>query len=149
MATPSSIPVNRLGLTNDEIHTLRQHQTVALQQQQAAGSSSSRAASNASSQGRLLLDPTSLQLLAQHFDRVMNAIRQRLHLLNQQTELAVQRQAALANQSVAAAEVEIARFRAILQQIDELETELDKIRRIGEIVKGFRARVEALERRIG
>lgn len=47
------------------------------------------------------------------------------------------------------ADNEIARFRAILQQIDELETEFDKIKRIREIVRGFRARVEHLERRIG
>ena len=46
------------------------------------------------------------------------------------------------------ADVEIARFREILRQIDELQMEFDKVRRIGEIVKGFRARVEALDRRI-
>lgn len=47
------------------------------------------------------------------------------------------------------ADAEIARFRAILQQIDELENEFDKVRRIREIVRQFRARVEALERRVG
>ena len=47
------------------------------------------------------------------------------------------------------ADNEIARFRGILQQIDELENEFDKIKRIREIVRGFRARVEHLERRIG
>lgn len=47
------------------------------------------------------------------------------------------------------ADNEIARFRHILQQIDELEMEFDKIKRIREIVRGFRARVEHLERRIG
>lgn len=47
------------------------------------------------------------------------------------------------------ADAEIARFRAILSQIDELEMEFDKIKRIREIVRGFRARVEHLERRIG
>ena len=46
------------------------------------------------------------------------------------------------------ADNEIARFRAILHQIDELETEFDKIKRIREIVRGFRARVEHLDRRI-
>ena len=40
-------------------------------------------------------------------------------------------------------------MREILLQCDELQDELLKIRRIGEIVKGFRARVEALEQRIG
>lgn len=47
------------------------------------------------------------------------------------------------------ADAEIARFRAILHQIDELETEFDKIKRIREIVRGFRARVEHLDRRLG
>ena len=44
------------------------------------------------------------------------------------------------------ADREIARFRAILQQIDELETEFDKIKRIREIVGHHRARVEQMER---
>lgn len=47
-----------------------------------------------------------------------------------------------------AADVEIARFKAILRQIDELEVEFDKVRRIREIVRGFRSRVESLERRL-
>lgn len=47
------------------------------------------------------------------------------------------------------ADAEIARFHAILHQIDELETEFDKIKRIREIVRSFRARVEQLERRLG
>lgn len=47
------------------------------------------------------------------------------------------------------ADAEIARFRAILQQIDELEMEFDKIKRIREIVRGFRARVEHMDRRLG
>ena len=46
------------------------------------------------------------------------------------------------------ADAEIARFRALLREIDELQVEFDKVRRIGEIVKGFRARVQHLERRI-
>jgi hypothetical protein len=36
----------------------------------------------------------------------------------------------------------------ILRQIEELQNEFQKIRRIGEIVKAFRARVEALDRRV-
>lgn len=47
------------------------------------------------------------------------------------------------------ADAEIARFRAILQQIDELENEFDKIKRIREMVRGWRARVEQMERRLG
>lgn len=39
-------------------------------------------------------------------------------------------------------------MRDILRTIDELETEYDKVRHIRDIVKGFRARVEGLERRV-
>lgn len=49
---------------------------------------------------------------------------------------------------MAIADAEIARFRGILRQIDELETEFDKVRHIRDIVKGFRSRVEGLEKRI-
>lgn len=46
------------------------------------------------------------------------------------------------------ADAEILRFQDILRQIDELQNEFAKIKRIGEIVKGFRTRVEALDRRV-
>ena len=46
------------------------------------------------------------------------------------------------------ADREIDRMRELLGQIDELEVEFDKVRRIRDIVKGFRGRVEGLERRI-
>lgn len=71
-ATPTSISDNRLGLSAQDVATLRQHQQLAHAQAR------SPAGSQASSQGRLLLDPGSLQLLSRHFDRVMQAIGQRL-----------------------------------------------------------------------
>lgn len=46
------------------------------------------------------------------------------------------------------ANAEIARMRSILIQIDELETECEKIQRIRDIVMSFRARLEAIERRL-
>ncbi len=46
------------------------------------------------------------------------------------------------------ADAEIARFHQILRQIDELELEFDKVRRVREIVRGFRARVDAMDRRV-
>lgn len=49
---------------------------------------------------------------------------------------------------MAAADAEIARFREILWQIDEMEVELDKVRHIRDIVKAYRSRVEGLERRM-
>jgi hypothetical protein len=79
MSTSRSVPDSQLGLTQSEIQILRHHQQIALSQQ---GSSSSRAASHASSQGRLLLDPTSLQALSAHFDRLMYSIQQRWHAVS-------------------------------------------------------------------
>lgn len=69
--------------------------------------------------------------------------------LNRATEIATQTQFDRAGNVIEMADAEIARFRLILQQIDDLETEFDKIRRIREIVRSFRARVEQLERRLG
>jgi len=68
--------------------------------------------------------------------------------LTQQTQTATQIQYDRAGNAIQMADAEIARFRAILREIDELQVEFDKVRRIGEIVKGFKARVEQLERRI-
>lgn len=71
-STAASIAGDRLGLDPQDLATLHQHQQLAHAQVR------SPAGSAASSQGRLLLDPTSLQLLSRHFDRIMQAIQQRL-----------------------------------------------------------------------
>ncbi|RDI82436.1 hypothetical protein Vi05172_g7426 [Venturia inaequalis] len=135
MASPAnSIPDTQLGLTSDEIRTLRYHQQAAISQ---GGGDSSRAASQASSQGRLLIDPGSLAALANYFDRLMYSIQARWTA-----------QYDRAGNAIEMADAEIARFHDILRQIDELQNEFAKIKRIGEIVKGFRARVEALDRRV-
>jgi hypothetical protein len=139
----SAIPVSELGLNSSESRYLQQQ--IAASQQ---GSNSSRAASHASSQGRLLLDPSSLQALSAHFDRLMYSIQQRWQYLTQQTQTATQVQYDRAGNAMQMADAEIARFRAILREIDELQVEFDKVRRIGEIVKGFKSRVERLDRRI-
>lgn len=68
--------------------------------------------------------------------------------LYQQTQTATQTQYDRAGNAIEMADAEIARFHDILRQIDELQTEFDKVRRIGEIVKAYRARVEALDRRV-
>ncbi len=83
MASPArSVPDTSLGLTRDEVILLRQQQQqVALAQGGGGGGASSRAASAASSQGRLLLDPGSLQALGYHFDRLMQAIQRRLEMV--------------------------------------------------------------------
>jgi hypothetical protein len=169
----TSIADSQLGLSQSEVQLLRQHQQIALSH---AGSSSSRAASHASSQGRLLLDPSSLQALSAHFDRLMYSIQQRWNYvspirpiyittsrsvgsicgdlmadigqLSQQTQTATTLQYDRAGNAISTADAEIARFRAILREIDELQVEFDKVRRIGEIVKGFKARVDHLDRRL-
>ena len=68
--------------------------------------------------------------------------------LTAQTQRSTIHQSSRAQSSIAAADAEIARFRDILRQIDDLETEFDKVRHIRDIVKGFRSRVEGLERRV-
>lgn len=68
--------------------------------------------------------------------------------LTAQTQISTSAQSSRAGNAMAVADAEIARFREILRQIDELEVEFDKVRHIRDIVKGFRARVEGLERRV-
>ena len=68
----ASIAGDRLGLDPSDLAVLYQHQSLAHAQVQ------SPAGSAGSSQGRLLLDPGSLQLLTRHFDRIMQAIQERL-----------------------------------------------------------------------
>lgn len=71
------------------------------------------------------------------------------HQLTTQTQISTMAQSSRASAgAIAAADAEIARFRDILRQIDELEVEFDKVRHIRDIVKGFRVRVEGLERRV-
>ena len=66
--------------------------------------------------------------------------------LTAQTSRATTAQSRSAASSIAAADAEIARFKEILRQIDDLETEFDKVRHIRDIVKGYRARVEGVSR---
>jgi hypothetical protein len=66
---PASIPDSQLNLAPEDVQLLRYAQHHAL--------ASSRAASLASSQGRLLLDPSSLAQLNAYFDRVLASIQQR------------------------------------------------------------------------
>jgi hypothetical protein len=107
--------------------------------------SSNRRSPNRQSSGRLLLDPTSLGNLSRHFDRLIESIQQRWAALYQQTRLASQISAAGPEEALSSANVEIERIQGVLRQIEELQTEWDKIKRIADIVKGFRERVEALD----
>lgn len=146
MASPAnSVPDTQLGLSNDEIQLLRRHQMAAAS---TAGGSSSRAASRASSQGLLLLDGSSLAALTRHFDQLMRQISDRLDYLSQQSALVAQQQYDRAGNAIEMADAEIARLNDIMRQIDELEDDFDRIKHIRDIVRGYRQRVEEMERRV-
>ncbi|KAI0010421.1 hypothetical protein F4779DRAFT_306276 [Xylariaceae sp. FL0662B] len=138
----NTVEDTQLGLTDDEVNLLRYHQA------QAANSSSSRAASRASSQGRLLLDSSSLAALSRHLDRLMHQISQRIEYLSEQSSIVTMQQYDHAGNLVDNADAEIARFQRIMSQIDELEVDFDRIAHIREIVRDYRQRVEALEREL-
>ncbi|KAI1944367.1 hypothetical protein LOZ53_002482 [Ophidiomyces ophidiicola] len=178
MSTSISVPDARLGLTSSEWQMVVHQQQIALQgshngsvvsrgRGMGRSTSSSRAASAASSQGRLLLDPDSLQALTfftisflpldLHFVRCLSPrspadtnleIGSDSLQLNEQSELSIQNTYDKAGNVIADADAEIARVRRIIASIDELEMEFEKIKRIRDIVKGFRARVEALDHRL-
>lgn len=74
--TASTVPPSRLGLTNgEEIATFQRHQQIALSR---ANNNARTAAAN----GRVLVDASSLQLLANHFDHVMAGIQRRADLVS-------------------------------------------------------------------
>ncbi|KAI0874059.1 hypothetical protein GGS24DRAFT_359683 [Hypoxylon argillaceum] len=138
----NTVEDTQLGLTDEEIALLRYHQA------QAAGSSSSRAASRASSQGRLLLDSSSLAALSRHLDRLMQQIQVRIEYLSEQSSIVTMQQYDRAGNLVDNADAEIARFQDIMSQIDELEVDFDRIAHIRDIVRDYRQRVEQLEREL-
>ncbi|KAK2747262.1 hypothetical protein FQN55_005257 [Onygenales sp. PD_40] len=163
MSASTSIPDARFGLTSAEMQMAVHQQQIALQGSHAGSlvsrgrgmgrnsNSSSRAtsaASAASSQGRLLLDPDSLQALYYQLEHLLRDIRQRIEYLNEQSEISIQNTYDRAGNVVANADVEIARMRQILANIDELENEFVKIRRIRDIVRQYRSRVESLDHRL-
>ncbi|MCJ1447628.1 MAG: hypothetical protein MMC23_008139 [Stictis urceolatum] len=161
---PTAIPDTSLNLPPGELALFRQHHGVALGQTQRTALShyshsstssrgrgtqrstpaSSRAASAVSSGqgGRIMLDAGSLSVLGAYFDRLMGRIQDRVDYLSTQTTMSSTAQSRSAASTMAGADAEIARFKDILRQIDELETEFDKVRHIRDIVKAFRGRVE-------
>jgi hypothetical protein len=139
--TANSVPDTQLGLSAEEIQLLRDGQA-ALD----GGSSSSRAASRASSQGLLLLDSSSLAALGRYFDRLMGNIEHNIQYLSEQAQMFTQVQYDRAGNIIDGADEEIARYTAILRQLDELEVDFDRIAHIKEIVKQYRSRVEELEK---
>ncbi|KAF7549095.1 hypothetical protein G7Z17_g6632 [Cylindrodendrum hubeiense] len=142
MSTTQAVPDTQLGLSAEEVQLLRQGQAAL----GGGGSSSSRAASRASSQGLLLLDSSSLSALTRYFDHLMGSIEQRIQHLSYEAQRFTQLQYDEADGIIGGADAEIARYTEILQQLDELEVDFDRIAHIKEIVKGFRSRVEDMER---
>lgn len=153
MSVSTSIPDNQLGLTPAEVQILRQQQQIALQgshtgRGRGSGRNSAASSRGGSTQGRLLLDPMSLRALSHQLDHLEHQIRTRLDYLEEQMQLSIQGSYDRAGNVVRDAEAQIARTRSILASIDEVENELAKILNIREIVKGFRARIEAYDRRL-
>ncbi|PHH76858.1 hypothetical protein CDD80_1157 [Ophiocordyceps camponoti-rufipedis] len=141
----NAVPDTQLGLSAEEIQLLRQGQA-ALGGGGGGASSSSRAASRASSQGLLLLDNSSLTALGRYFDRLMANMEQNIRYLSEQAQVFTQVQYDRANNIIDGADAEIARYHDIIRQLEELEVDFDRIAHIKEIVKGYRQRVERLER---
>lgn len=139
---PNAVSVAQLGLSSEEARVLQDAQ----RQAAAAGSSSSRAASRASSQGLLLLDSSSLAQLGRHFDRLMQQITQQLDYLTEQTQIVTMAMYDEAANMIDNCDAEIRRYQSIIAQIDDLELDFDRIRHIRDIVRGYRQRVQELER---
>lgn len=139
---PQAVSVSQLGLSSDEVAVLQHAQ----RETAAGGSSSSRAASRASSQGLLLLDSGSLAQLGRHFDQLMQQISRQLDYLTEQSQIVTMAEYDAAGNLIDNADAEIRRFHQIIAQIEELETEFDRIRHIRDIVRGYRQRVQEMER---
>lgn len=141
MMATNAVPDTQLGLSAEEIQLLRQGQAAL-----GGGSTSSRAASRASSQGLLLLDSSSLASLGRYFDRLMANIEQNIRYLSERAQMFTQVQYDRAGNIIDGADAEIERYHDLIRQLDELEVDFDRIAHIKEIVKGYRSRVEELER---
>jgi hypothetical protein len=63
-------------------------------------------------------------------------------------EIATEAQNDRSKNAMKKADEEMARFRQMMAQIDQLENEFEKIKRIREIVRSWRTRVEEMERRL-
>ncbi|CAN8100221.1 unnamed protein product [Discula destructiva] len=142
---PREVAVSQLGLSTAEVAVLQHAQREAA----TSGSTSSRAASRVSSSqqaGVLILDSSSLAQLGRHFDRLMQQIAQQLDHLTEQSQIVTMVHYDAAGNLIDNADAEIRRFHLIMAQIEELETEFDRIRHIRDIVRGYRQRVQELER---
>jgi len=139
-----TVNLRDLGLTEEDINLIHDSQ----RDLAAHGSSSSRAASRASSGGQLLLDSGSLAQLGRHFERLMQHIQTQLARLSEQVEVVTMHMENEAGYMVDNADAEIARYHSLLQQMEELDLDFDRISNIKDIVKTYKKRAEDLEREI-
>ncbi|KIX98260.1 uncharacterized protein Z520_06340 [Fonsecaea multimorphosa CBS 102226] len=158
-----SVADSVLGLTQSELFLLRQQQQILAQRSHQGGmpdrgrgtsrqsQPSSRAVSAASSQsvpGRIMLDPHSLQTLLAHLESVMRTIQRRIGELEDATEQSVSNSSNQARGTVQNADNEIARMRRIIAEIDKLEEDFEKTKRIRDKIKGIRNNVDELSDRL-
>jgi len=85
-----------------------------------------------------LLSPATLQNLSSHLERAISSVQQRWQAL-QVADLSTHSDFRTVDE-----DAEIARYKSMIQQIDELELEFQKVRMIGAVVKGIQARVQTL-----
>ncbi|EXJ79998.1 hypothetical protein A1O3_08284 [Capronia epimyces CBS 606.96] len=164
MSAPQSVADSVLGLTQSELLLFRQQQQILAQRSHHGGGMpdrgrgtsrqsqpSSRAASAASSQGvtgRIILDPHSLQNLYLHLDNLMRSIQRRIGELEEATEQSVQTQSSRATSAMHDADAQITRMRRILRDIDTLEQDFEKIKKIRDKVKQLRNNVDQVSERL-
>ncbi|KAK1585313.1 uncharacterized protein LY79DRAFT_558761 [Colletotrichum navitas] len=78
----------------------------------------------------------------------MGQIEQQIVYLSEQSQMFTLAQFDRAGNLVDGADAEIARYHDLLRQLDELELDFDRIRHIKDIVRGYRSRVEDMEREL-
>lgn len=76
----------------------------------------------------------------------MQQIGQQMDYLTEQSQIVTMTTFDQAGNLIDNADAEIRRFQQIMAQIEELETEFDRIRHIRDIVRGYRQRVQEMER---
>ncbi len=83
-----------------------------------------------------------------HYSSKLDSVHSDPHQLEDQMQLSIRNSYDRAGNVIRNADAEIARTRAILASIDDLENELAKIGHIREIVKSYRGRIEGLDQRL-
>ncbi|PHH50414.1 hypothetical protein CFIMG_004501RA [Ceratocystis fimbriata CBS 114723] len=111
---------------------------------------SSRAASKGSSSQSqdLRLDTTSIMLLGQHFDAVMEHVKTQMGQLESQIAQSTLTQHNDATIAMVDADAEMGRLEGYMMRMDELETYFDEISSLRDIIKGNRQRIALLAQQL-